>query len=75
MSGLTVNFLKDNFFGFMWMRGLWLTPLISCTVHCPMSCFGILVLGVSPMRVSMWEPVISSFRMRLGSQKGRYLSL
>ena len=36
MSGLTVNFLKDNFFGFMWMRGLWLTPLISCTVHCPM---------------------------------------
>ena len=77
VSGLRVNFLKSSFFSFYVEEGF--MDIASNFLHCSLSnvlfqYLGILI-GVSPRRALKWEPVVSSFRRRLGNWKICYLSL
>ena len=77
VSGLRVNFLKSSFFSFYIEEGF--MDIASNFLHCSLSnvlfqYLGILI-GVSPRRALKWEPVVSSFRRRLGNWKICYLSL
>lgn len=77
MLGLRVHFLKSSFFGFNVEEGFMASA--SNFLHCSLSRVSFwylgISIGVSPKRVSMYEYVVSSFRMWIRSWKGRYLFL
>lgn len=77
VSGLKVNFAKNNIMGFniqeRVLRGI--SHFLACNIGTvPFKFLGVLV-GANPRRISTWQPVIDNIKARLNSWKSRQLSI
>ncbi|GKU94756.1 hypothetical protein SLEP1_g8202 [Rubroshorea leprosula] len=76
VSGLKINYGKSSFIGInvdkVWEEEM--TWLLNCkSGSLPCKYLGI-PLGADPRRIVTWKPLIHSFKRKLSSWKGRYLS-
>ncbi|GKU96367.1 hypothetical protein SLEP1_g9608 [Rubroshorea leprosula] len=76
VSDLKINYGKSSFIGInvdnVWEKEM--TCLLNCKLgSLPCKYLGI-PLGADPRRIATWKPLIESFKRKLSSWKGRYLS-